>query len=124
MCTKCRTRCHPLKDFPDVVHTHTTHIDCTTALHLAEETFVEHLGYEQPPVEVENLQHHQHGVEEVVAKERLEALHRIHPRTVYEPGGHEEALIGLTYTSIIEWLTNPNVHWKQLVTFKRKKCTT
>ena len=59
---------------------------CTAARHLAEETFVEHPGYERPPVEVENLQHHQHGVEEVVAEEGLEALHRIHPGAVDEPG--------------------------------------
>lgn len=56
--------------------------------HRAEDELVKHPGYEESPVDVQQLQNHQHHVEEVVSKEGRVVVQRVHPGTVDQPRPH------------------------------------
>lgn len=51
----------------------------------AEDELVKHPGYEESPVDVQQLKNHQHHVEEVVSKEGRVVVQRVHPGTVDQP---------------------------------------
>lgn len=53
--------------------------------HHAEDELVKHPGYEESPVDVQQLKNHQHHVEEVVSKEGRIVVQRVHPGTVDQP---------------------------------------
>lgn len=53
--------------------------------HPAEDELVKHPGYEESPVDVQQLKNHQHHVEEVVSKEGRVVVQRVHPGTVDQP---------------------------------------
>lgn len=53
--------------------------------HRAEDEFVNHSGYEERPVDVQQLKNHQHHIEEVISKEGRIVVQRVHPGTVDQP---------------------------------------
>lgn len=53
--------------------------------HRAEDELVNHSGDEDSPVDVQQLKHHQHHVEEVIPKEGRIVVERVHPGTVDQP---------------------------------------
>lgn len=64
--------------------------------HRAEDELVKHAGYEESPVDVQQLKNHQHHVEEVVSKEGRIVVQRVHPSTVDQPTRDTRALIPQT----------------------------
>lgn len=53
--------------------------------HRAEDELVNHSGYEESPVDVQQLKNHQHHIEEVISKEGRIVVQRVHPGTVDQP---------------------------------------
>lgn len=64
--------------------------------HRAEDELVKHAGYEESPVDVQQLKNHQHHVEEVVSKEGRIVVQRVHPSTVDQPTQDTRVLIPQT----------------------------